>query len=351
MIKIDKKRIGITLMILLVALLVLAFFMLKPFISAMLFAFVLAYIFYPVHKLFVNKLRLNKTISALAVSFVIIVLMVVPTIFILYEISKEANVEYIVLKQNLLSGAMFNVQCESGAICNAVKKLREFFEQPDVKFYVNKERISAALERVITRFSENTYNFIFSLPRRLLEIFVTFSMTFFLLKDGVLLVKHIENLIPLNKESKDVLFKKMKDVISAVVYGTFLIALLEAALGALVLWMFGMHSPLIWGLIIGLLTFVPAVGAAIVWLPFALVSLYQGDITSAIGIGIGGLIISAIDTFLKPKIVGEKAAVHPALVFIGFVGGINLFGLVGAVIGPLVLVLTINFIKFYQGMK
>ena len=302
----------------------------------------LAYIFYPFY-LWINSKIKNKSVSAFIISVLIIILITIPIAYVLYEVSKEANVGYIVLKQKISTGTLFDIKCDGGTICNTFKEL---LRKPEARFYMED-----SLKKITTTIAESTFNFIFSLPMRLLEIFVTFFLTFFLFKDGALFLQKIENLVPLQKKIKDRIFKQLHEVTRAVIKGFFIVALIEGILGALTFWIFGVPSPLIWGIVIGLLALVPIIGAAIIYVPAALIYFFQGNIVATIGIIVGGLIISVVDTFLKPKMVGEKASIHPVLVFLGFIGGISLFGFVGIIIGPLILVLTTTFIRIYKEGK
>ena len=102
---------------------------------------------------------------------------------------------------------------------------------------------------------------------------------------------------------------------------------------------------------IAFLTFVPFIGAAIIWIPAALLKLVGGMTGPAIGITIGGLIIGYIDTFIKPRIIGGKADIHPAIILLGLLGGLSLIGFAGVIIGPIILSLLIMFIKTYAKRK
>ena len=191
-------------------------------------SFLLAYLFYPVYHWVAKKVK-NRAVIAFIVSFIIILLVTIPIAYVLYEFSKEANVGYIVLKQKITTGNIFDIECTQGTtICDGLTGLKELMKQPEVKFYMED-----SLKKITTTVAESTFNFIFSLPRRLFEIFITFFITFFLLKDGPLLVKKIEDLIPLKRTLKDKIILKLHAVIKAIIYGVFIVALIECVLGAL----------------------------------------------------------------------------------------------------------------------
>jgi len=245
----------------------------------------------------------------------------------LYQLSKEANIGYLILKQKL-------------AKSNILDKVRQITGNPEIKFY-----IEDSLTRISTQVAKSSLNFIFSIPSRLLDIVLTFFFTFFLLIDGKNIVKKIEKIIPLKKFQKKEIIKKINDVIYAIIYGFFLIAILEGIIAAVTLKLFGVASPLLWGIVIAFLTFIPFIGPIIVWIPAAIIQILHKHFFNTAGIVVGGLIITYIDTILKPKVIGDRAEINPAITLVGLLGGLKLMGIVGIIIGPIILALLITFIK------
>ena len=323
----------------------LAVLLIYPYLTAVLTSLILAYIFYPVYK-WLNKRLKKENLSATIVSILIVLLITIPLGFVLFEVSKEANVGYIILKQKISRGTLFDVDCEDGFVCTGINKLEEFTTQPEARFYMED-----SLQRAATFVAENAFKFIFSIPKRILDIFLTFFIVFFLLRDGEKIIKKLEKAVPLRKAQRAKIFKQMHEVTRAIIYGFFVIAIVEGTIGALTFYLFGVTSPIIWGMVIAILALIPFIGAAIIWVPVVIIQLFNGAVGPAIGITVGGLIISSIDTFIKPKIVGQKAAIHPILIILGFLGGISLFGIIGIIVGPLILALLVTFFRMYKKVK
>ena len=143
------------------------------------------------------------------------------------------------------------------------------------------------------------------------------------------------------------MFTKVNEGIYAVVYGYVLIALVEAliAIGGFAL--FGVSSPLLLGGIIAVLTFIPLIGPVFVWLPLVLIRVSVNNWVAAIGILIIGLIINVIDMVIKPKIVGDRAQIHPIMVLLGIFGGLRMFGIIGVVVGPVLLALFLTLLSLF----
>ena len=320
----------------------IALLLIRPYVVAILTSMVLAYIFYPVYLRLNEKIK-KENISAFIVSVIIIIIITIPLAFILYHVSQEANVGYIILKQKLKNGGVLDLECTGGLICSAANKLNEWISNPQVHFYITDN-----LKKLSSSITEGAFSFVFSLPKRFLDIFITFFITFFLLRDGAKLVNWVEKETPLKKKQRDRIFKQMHEVIRAIIYGFFLVGLLEGFVMAVTFSIAGITSPIIWGVVVGLLALIPIIGGAVIWIPAMIIQFMSGFRGPAIIVLIGGLIVSSIDTFLKPKVIGKKADIHPILVVLGVFGGISLFGIAGVIIGPLILTLLFTFIKMYK---
>ena len=335
-----------------ILLLFLSFLVIKPFINALLASIVIAYVFYPLFKL-LNKVIKNKTICSLIISLFIILLITVPFAFLLKTSASEAQYMYIRAKQKILTGDIIDVRCEGKdtLLCRSTEYLKSWVDDPEIKFY-----LQDMLGGFTTLAIEKTSSLIFQLPAIVLQIVITFFIIFYLLKDGPDAVKKIQEILPLKRNHKAVVYHKIRETTHAVMYGSIVIALIQGALGALGFWIFGISMFYIWGLLMAIFALVPFVGTAIIWMPAALYLIAKGATegnTVLIWHGVGLLIygtfvISSIDNILKPKLIGDRAGLHPVLVLLGVLGGLSLFGFAGFLIGPLILSALKSFIDIYQ---
>ncbi|MBI4151225.1 AI-2E family transporter [Candidatus Woesearchaeota archaeon] len=325
----------------------------QPFIGAILASFVLAYTFHPVYRWLVRRIR-SPTLSALIVSFLLILLLIAPVFFFANDIVTDARVGYVIIKQKLATGNIFGVACPEGAetfACKITGPLKNVLADPTTNAYLQ-ESISKGTTFLLTQLS----GILLSLPKIILQLVVTFFLMFYLFIDGVELVNRSRRLIPLSEHHQHHILKKLQDVTFAVIYGSLIVALIQGALGGLGFWMFGVGSPLLWGIVMAILALVPLVGTAIVWLPASIFLMVLGASEADPsmvwrGIGLllwGALVVSTIDNILKPKIIGDRAGLHPGLVLIGALGGLATVGFIGFVIGPLVLGLLKTLIDIYE---
>lgn len=176
----------------------------------------------------------------------------------------------------------------------------------------------------------NTFDFTISLG-------IMLYLLFFLLRDGRTLAEQIKETVPLRTDQKSALFAQFADVVRATVKGGILVAIAQGALGGLAFWFLGVHAPLLWAVLMAFLSLLPAIGAGLVWVPVAIYFLATGAIWQGVGlIAYGVLVIGLVDNVLRPFLVGKDSKLPDYVVLISTLGGIEVFGLNGFVIGPLI---------------
>ncbi|MGB7573683.1 MAG: AI-2E family transporter, partial [Thermodesulfobacteriota bacterium] len=203
--------------------------------------------------------------------------------------------------------------------------------------------------------------FIFNQTTILLKGFSTFVAGFFftllslyyLFKDGSHLFGRLKEIIPLPSRERDLLIRRFKDMIYATIYGGILIAMIQGVLGGLSFWILGLPSPIFWGTAMGLLSFIPIGGTALIWVPAAIILLIEGAVLKGfILLGLGVFVISMVDNLLRPFFISTRTNIHPLLLFFAVLGGVQAFGLIGLFAGPLIATLFLTLIEIYiQGIR
>jgi predicted PurR-regulated permease PerM len=185
-----------------------------------------------------------------------------------------------------------------------------------------------------------------------------FSM-FYLFKDEGHMFVNLRKILPLKDVYKKHLFERFGKVISAIIHGYIVVAIIQGIVGGIGFLIFGVSSPLIWGIVMAFAALVPFIGTGVIWLPPALIKLVNGIANNNTGQIIGGIlfilygiiIISSLDNILRPKIIGNKAKVHPVLILVGVLGGLYMLGFIGIIVGPMILALFSTFIQAYEKDK
>jgi predicted PurR-regulated permease PerM len=179
--------------------------------------------------------------------------------------------------------------------------------------------------------------------------FVTLFTLFYFLMDGPRLTQRARDLIPLDPASKQAIADRFVSVSRALFKGTLLIAVIQGILGGLTLWIFGVRGAVLWGVLVGILSIIPAIGPWLVLYPAAAILLFTGQPWRALGVFlVTVVVILQIDNLLRPRLVGSGARMHDLLIFFSTLGGIAAFGPMGFIVGPVVAALFLALLEIYS---
>ncbi len=340
--------------ILFLLVLLIAFYIAKPFLPALVTGALIAYLSYPLYRKTQNYIK-NKSWAAFLVTIFILLIFTVPTILIMSLVFKEAQfyTAYLETNGNHLGSNFLKVVCRNDdwALCKASKSVLSILPKSDPDYY-----IGVVVQRILNYIIEHFENFISSLLSVIFDFFIMIFIIYYLYKDGYAIYRRVKQILPFKESHKERILKKFHEITTAVFYGNISAAAIQGILGSLGFLVLGVPSPFLWGMVMGLFAFVPYIGTAIIWLPASLDLMSIGYINNNnlyIIHGIllflyGLLVLSVIDHFLKPKLIGDKAEVHPILVLIGILGGLKLFGIIGLILGPVMLAIVITFADIYS---
>jgi predicted PurR-regulated permease PerM len=178
---------------------------------------------------------------------------------------------------------------------------------------------------------------------------VCFFGLYYFFKDGEAILKKLMDLSPLPTNQEKEIFEKFNQMTVATIKGTLIIALIQGLLIGVVFWIAGVQAPTLWGLLTAIISIIPLLGSVLVWLPVGIVLLFLGSYWQAILVLVAGaVVVSSVDNLLRPKLIEGETSLHPLLVFLSTLGGIAVFGPLGFVIGPVVIVLLIAFLEIYR---
>ncbi len=333
--------------VLIALLLILSFFLVRPFLEAILVGALLAYFTYPLYQWFTKKIS-NPTLSALLVCFIVLLVLLIPAVLILKVLIEQSYTAFTLVQEKLSTGVFTGC---TNQICLYLEKL---VDNPLIQ-----KEISGFAVNLTTKIFERGSSLLMSIPQILLNIFITFFTIFYFLKGGELFLTKVSNYLSMQKKEYSHILSRGKEIVHGVVYGYLLVAFIQGVLGAIGFFMFGVSSPLFWGVLMGLLALIPFLGTGIIWVPASIVLLVEGISMNSSSLMLKGaglflyglLIVSTIDNILKPKFIGEKAKIHPLIIMLGIFGGLLLFGPLGVIIGPLVLSFTYVVVDIYLSKK
>jgi predicted PurR-regulated permease PerM len=315
-----------------------------PFVSVIILAAVVTSIFKPVYVLLHRKMR--PLFASLLTCALIFFILFIPTVLFVGILSKEAYGLYLMGK-----GAVFSDQIkqilESSKILDKINLILSTFHIQITGEELNKG--VSELGKVVGLF---LYQQASSIASNILKFFVYFFfmllIIYYLLMDGDKLISFIVDLSPLPKDQDEKLIQKFKDMAGAVLIGNGLGGLIQGIAGGTVFYLFGLKSSFLWGVIMGFLAFLPIIGIGVVFIPAAIYLFFKGRIAAGIFFIAFYLILSvSVDNLLKPKLVGRRVKMHTLLVFFSIIGGLNLFGILGIIYGPLITTAFITLTDIY----
>ncbi|MAH32886.1 hypothetical protein CL615_00685 [archaeon] len=324
------------------------YLLLKPLLNVFLASIILAYVFYPLFGKIKNYLK-YENISILITLILIIIIFLMPFVFIASQIPKQTASIYTYFQDNIAGKGLFSFNCKNSDSysCN-------IFNFANEQGVLNFNKI---IDSAFSKMTQAATYIVISIPNIIVSIALALFISFFLFKDGKRMINAAIRLMPLDKKHSNSLVEKFGKVTHSVVFAHIIVAIVQGSLGAIGFYIFGISSPIFWGVIMAIFALIPLIGTAIVWVPASIFLLINGIIANsyllmgkAIGLFLFGIfIISTIDNILRVKIIGGSADVHPLTVLIGIIGGISLFGLTGIFIGPIALSLLITFFNDFRG--
>lgn len=314
-------------------------FVLEPFWGAIFWAAAVAVIFYPLQGFFLRKFGNRRNLAALTTLLCCVLIVVIPVILIVLRVVQESIGLYQSIQQGEMSPGVYLDQ-----IRTAFPAVPEFLDRIGIDTDNFRERFSAfavAASRYLAQetltVGQNTVSFV-------LNLCLMLYLAFFLLRDGNRLVGLLVKALPLGDEREHRLFAKFAEVTRATVKGNLLVAIVQGALGGIIFWILGLPAALLWGVLMAVLSLIPAIGAALVWAPAAIYLFAVGSwISGIVLVAFGVLVIGLADNVLRPILVGRDTKLPDYIVLFSTLGGIALMGINGFVLGPLVAALFMTF--------
>jgi predicted PurR-regulated permease PerM len=181
-----------------------------------------------------------------------------------------------------------------------------------------------------------------------LDLFVLLIALYFLLRDGDALRKVIVAISPLKDAYDDIVIQKLERAVNSVVRGSISVGLVQGALTAIGLAIFGVPNPILWGTVAAIVALIPGIGTSLVLIPSILYLFFTGATAAAVGLLAWGFIaVGLVDNVLGPKLVGRGVQFHPFLILLSILGGVSFFGPIGFLLGPLTLSLLLAVLEIY----
>ncbi|RLB15475.1 MAG: hypothetical protein DRG82_11455, partial [Deltaproteobacteria bacterium] len=345
----EKNDYGSRFFILLLLLsLVLLLRLFWTYISAIVLALLLASVFAPLHHWMTRILRGRSTISSLVMTSLIFLILMVPVGGFIESLSNEAF-DFYQRTKNAVSVQKIQERINGNSLW--AQQLRKWGKMTGIEF--NRETIQSGSATVGKKVGLFLYNQIRSVASNLLNFLIHFFLMiltiYYVLKEGERLKDYLIELLPLPRDQLEKVTGKFQEMGKAVFVGNGLSGMIQGVLGGFGFYMFGLESSLLWGTFIAFMAFLPVIGASIIFIPATIILFLQGKTGIALGFLIYNVVYSSvIEYIIKPRVIGKGMQMNSLLVFIGIIGGIKLFGILGIIYGPLIITIFITMAEIYR---
>ncbi len=330
----------VALLVVLVAALYVCWLMLQPFLNVLLWATVLTVVFYPMHRRIVARLH-GRSSAAAASTVLVIVLILLPVTSLTVAVVRE------------LSGVATRLNSAPNLLSDSSPAMHWLFSHVDQYVHVDRaaaqQFISSRMQAWGAMLASSTLVVVGGVVGAIVQTGLVVFTMFYLFRDGDRLGYALSEMLPLERVQTSEIAARTRDVIGATVYGVMVIALIQGTLGTIIFWALGLPSPLLWGVVMFFLSMIPFAGSFLVWAPAAVYLALAGSfVRAAVLVGWGMMVIGTIDNFLSPRLVGKRARLHPLLIFFAVLGGLQLFGVLGLVLGPVVVAITLALVEMVR---
>ncbi len=334
--------------ILLFCSLVLILWLFWAYVSSIVLALLIASVFYPIY-FWVKKLfKEREVLASLTICLFILLVLIMPVWWFFGTLSNEAFDFY-----NKTRDAVSLKQIQQAVEGDSIwaKRFRKIGEMTGLDFTPETiEKLARSIGKKVGFF---LYNQISSTASNLFSFLIHFFLMmltiYYLFRDGIRLKNYLVQLVPVPKEQLEKVVTKFQEMGRAIIVGNGLSGIIQGIIGGFGFFFFGFSSPFLWGTIIAFMAFLPIIGASVIFIPAAIILIVQGNVGTGIGFLIYNVCYSSIMEYLiKPRMIGKGMQMNSLLVFIGIIGGIKLFGILGIIYGPLIITIFLTLAEIYR---
>jgi predicted PurR-regulated permease PerM len=321
--------------LLLVAIVSLAFaWVLLPMFGAILWGLIAAILFSPLNRRLSRRLSGRRNMAALGTVLIIVATVIVPAVVLGILVVEQLAALYAEIQAGQINFSGYFGQFQQ-LLPSWAQDLLNRFGLTDLGAI--RDRIATGLVSSFQAVAAKAVSIGQSAFSFVVALGVMLYLTFFLLRDAEALQRHVAAAVPLRSEQWQALAEKFAAVVRATIKGSIAVGIAQGSIGGIVFWAIGIRPALLWGVLMAVLSLLPAIGTGLVWAPVAIYLMLTGAIAKALVlIFCGVFVIGTVDNILRPILVGRDARMPDYVVLVSTLGGIEVFGFSGIVIGPVI---------------
>ena len=306
--------------------------LLMPFFEPILWAITLAVVFRPVDRKISELLHERENLAALSTLLIILFVVIVPAWFLFTAVAGEGIALY-----QAISNGEIDLSGPINWMQSAWPSLAERIEGFGINIQEAKENLSASAVQSSQWAASHIFTFGQNTLRFTAMFFLMLYLLFFFLRDGKKIIDIIIDVLPIGDERERYLLAKFAEVSRATIKGTLVVGMIQGTMGGVMFAVLGIQSAVFWGVVMTILSILPAIGSALIWMPAAIYLIASGMVIKGVVlILVGSFVIGLVDNVLRPILVGRDTKMPDYLILLSTLGGLGLIGISGFVLGPVI---------------
>jgi predicted PurR-regulated permease PerM len=312
----------------------LSYLILRPFFAALAWAVIFAILFHRMQVQLAPRLGPNR--AALATTVVVAIAIVTPAVLLISTVAREAPQAAAYL---------------TDASRSAPRQLQEAWDAMRARIPVSlpadpMELVNTGVQRAAAILGPRAGTFVAGFFALLGDVGAMLFALFFMARDGEAISQYLRHRLPFSERDSERLMGETRDMVIASVGAGLIVAATQGVIGGVAFWLLGIPAAAFWGLVMGICSLLPVVGATLVWVPASIWLLLSGDVgRGLILVLVGTFGISLVDNVLRPLLLSGRTRISGLIIFFGLLGGAAAFGFTGLVIGPIILVMTARIVE------
>lgn len=326
----------------------------KPYINSILLAIILSMVLSPVQRKIEKRFGNRKNLAALLSCALLTIIVIVPFVIILAALIKQGVNSFNSISDWVASGG-FKKMMDNQWIQKLLTlsdeylpSVQKFFPEVDLKAFKIEEiflQISSSIGKGLLNQGGSLFGNVTALIGKFIMMIFAF---FFIIRDREKVSQKILHLLPLAASHEDRIMMKIRSVARSAILGTFVTAVGQGVAGGFAFWVSGLPG-LFWGTMMAFASLIPIVGTALIWMPASVYLIISGRWGASIFMILwSAIVVGMIDNFVRPLFMKGSADMSTLLIFFAIIGGINYFGLIGVLYGPLIFGLTLVLLFLYD---
>lgn len=336
-----------TFVILLLISLILVIHLLFSFITPIVLAVVLVSLFGPMHQRVLRMVNQHEYLAALLSTMVIVILVIAPIAMFLVVLLQQS----LALLRNMQALSFDGITAWIEPLKSSIEWVKDYLSRFGLVLSAEKMMsLASSISQMIGGF---IYDLVGNIAGNLIQLalyaFLTVALVLVFFMTGHSTKNFIMDLVPIPQKEKERLVKRFQELSSAVFLGNGIISVIEGTLGGCIFYIFGISGALIWGVAMTITSFMPVVGATIVVFPATVyLFLAQGTLDALLFLVLNSIHLIALETIVKPKLIGTKSQMHAVLVFLSVMAGLKIYGALGLFYGPLLVTIFLSLAEIYK---